>query len=103
MKKIIQVCEKASIWADNMQYLVKWLNSTTHDKKGNIKHNYEKWYMGSMANCFDEIYECLLREKLVAGEEKEMKDVLRIIDETRNEIRNVLEKNPISELEKVSK
>jgi len=87
MKKIYDINNKISIWADNLQYVVK---IALNKKKTSKKQAYEYWYLPTLHACFEEIYECLLKEKLTAKVQKDISDIKATFLKVKEDILNAV-------------
>jgi len=75
-KLIVKINKDISIRADSEQYIVRNKN-----KFG---------YFGELDSAFIDIFECLVRERLMENEKKEMKEIAKIVLDTKKEILKIL-------------
>jgi len=90
MKLITKINDKISIWGDESQYIVRFLKGKGKNKKGETIDRYESWYLGTLDQAFQEIFECLNRKNLLKGREKSLEEVKNIILDTRAEILEII-------------
>jgi len=76
MKLVLKVNNNISIWSDAKQYVIKVCHGKTP----------EYWYFGTLDTCFEEIFDHLCKIRLEENEKKEMKEVAKIILDTKKEI-----------------
>ena len=60
--------------------------SKTKDKEGNITYKPLAYYSNSLGNAFNKVYEDLLKDKMSVKEELQLKEIISIIEETREEV-----------------
>jgi len=82
-KPIVRINDRISISADSNQYIIKVF------ERGNTNPSY--WFFPTLDMCFQEIFDHLCKERLIVGEEKEIKDIAEIIWKTRKEILEIME------------
>lgn len=58
----------------------------TKDKEGNITYKPLAYYSNSLGNAFNKVYEDLLKDKMSVKEELQLKEIISIIEETREEV-----------------
>jgi len=73
---IVRINKNIIIKADSNQYIVK--------NKSDIG------YFGDLDSAFIDVFECLVREKLMENERKEIKEIAQIILDTKNEILEIM-------------
>ena len=56
------------------------------DKDGNSIYKPLAYYSNSLGNAFNKVYEDLLKDKMSDKEELELKEIISIIEETREEV-----------------
>ena len=91
MKLICKINERISIWADEHQYVVR-IQTNPNQK---IKHA-DSSYFSTLEACFDEIFDHLCRSRLADGQDKDLKEIAKIILMTKKEIMEIM--RPFTEL-----
>ena len=72
---IIKVNDEISIRADKYQYIVHFRS--------------DYWYLDSLGACFEEIFNEQVKINLAENKKKEMNEIIRIIKETSNWLRDI--------------
>lgn len=72
--------------------------SKTKDKDGNIAYKPLAYYSNSLGNAFNKVYEDLLKDKMSDKEELELKEIINIIEETREEVLIAVDNFDIEEI-----
>lgn len=70
----------------------------TKDKDGNIAYKPLAYYSNSFGNAFNKVYEDLLKDKMTDKEELELKEIINIIEETREEVLIAVDNFDIEEI-----
>jgi len=82
-KLILKVSDGVEIWGDPRQYMIKF-----RDNKGDIQH-YRTEYLPDLEMCFREIFENILKNRLMNNKKKTCDEILRIVKETKKEIEKI--------------
>jgi hypothetical protein len=85
IKKILDIKDTISLWADDNQYVVRIFNGS--DREG--KHA-QHLYCSTFADCFQSIYEVALRKNLTAHVCKDIHEVAEIARATKKEIMEIM-------------
>jgi len=80
MKLVIKINNNISILSDVKQYVMKVRYGKTP----------EYWYFGTLDSCFEETFDHLCKVRLGENKRKEIKEIAKIILETREEIFNIM-------------
>jgi len=75
---ILRVNEQIAIYGNTHEYVVEV------GKENNIT----RWYLSDLQMCFEEIYEYILKNRLMFNKKKDCDNIIKIINKTRKEIRD---------------
>ena len=68
------------------------------DKDGNNIYKPLAYYSNSFGNAFNKVYDDLLKDKMSDKEELELKEIISIIQETREEVLELLDNFDVEEI-----
>jgi len=80
-KLILRVNEEIAIYGSVHEYIVEI------GKESNVN----RWFLPDLQTCFEEIYEYILKKKLMFSRKKDCDNIIKIINETRKEIKGYWE------------
>jgi len=75
---IVKISDDVSIFADRNQYIVKYGKRSC--------------YFGTLEHCFNDIFEEQIKVKLIKNQKKDMKEIIKIIEDTQEWLKSIFRK-----------
>jgi len=83
MKQIFPINNEIEIWGSKHQYIIRFKQSNGEYK------DIDNQYLPNLEMCFKEIFENILKRRLMENTKKTYDEVLKIIKETKKEIEKI--------------
>lgn len=79
MKKLFSITNNIEIWADENCFAVRF-------KKSNGQYKNDNWYLATISQCFQEVFEHLIKEKMMKGKAKTLEEAIKVIKAIKKEL-----------------
>lgn len=90
-KLICTIGDRMKLSADEYQYILDYKHSTK-DK------TWRRVYLTMLAHVFDEVYEIILKENIADDKDKTLKEISKIVKETKKMVADILKPLDVREL-----